>query len=183
MKQNSLKKIMHNYSDMHRRTKVKYIVSAWGCLCIGYAQTQYCHIMIPIQICLSSDAYIHLALEYNTPALAPSIRMRSTTSGQPSPPEGRSVNLAQHISTSPAASLMGAVGGINEIVASASNSNQIWKKYQHLTYKVPHVHHNHKANILLVYNYHVHSYVCQLESFGKHSAMFCIQYSFSYDCS
>ena len=53
----------------------------------------------------------------------------------------------------------------------------------HLTYKVPHVHHNHKANIFLVYNYHVHSYVCQLESFGKHSAMFCIQYSFSYDCS
>ena len=72
---------------------------------------------------------MHLALEYNTPALVPSVTMMSATSGQPSPPVGRSVNLAQHIITSPAASLMGAVGGINEIVASASNSNQIWHKY------------------------------------------------------
>ena len=70
---------------------------------------------------------MHLALEYNIPALAPSVRIRSATSGQPSPPVGRPVNLAQHITTSPAASLTGAVGGINEIVASARNSNEIWK--------------------------------------------------------
>jgi len=82
---------------------------------------------------------MHLALEYNTPALTPSVRIRSATSGQPSPPVGRPVNLAQHISTSPAASLMGAVGGINEIAASARNSNQIWKAMS----EVLHVHHNH----------------------------------------
>ena len=68
-------------------------------------------------------------LECNTPALGPSVRMRVATSGQPSPPPGRSVNLAQHICTSPAPSLIGAVGDINEIVASARNSNQIWKRY------------------------------------------------------
>jgi len=72
---------------------------------------------------------MHLALEYNIPALVPSVKTRSATSGQPSPPVGRPVNLAQHISTSPAASLMGPVGGINEIVASASNTNHIWKMY------------------------------------------------------
>ena len=79
---------------------------------------------------------MHIVLEYNIPALAPSVRIRSATSGQPSPPVGRSVNQAQHIITSPAASLMGAVGGINEIVASVSNSNQIWKRYIILASKV-----------------------------------------------
>jgi len=72
---------------------------------------------------------VQQALKYNTPALAPSVRIRSATSGQPSPPVGRPVNLAQHIIISPAASLMGTLGGINEIIASASNSNQIWHKY------------------------------------------------------
>jgi len=82
---------------------------------------------------------------YNTPALVPFIRMRSATSGQPSPPVGRPVNLAQHISTSPAASLMGTVGGINEIVASASNSK---KRHIDITSEVICVHHNLKANYL-----------------------------------
>ena len=72
--------------------------------------------------------------------------MRSATSEQPSPPVGRLVNLAKHTSTSPAPSLIGAVGGINEIVASASNSNQIWKRYINLTSEVFHIYHNYKAN-------------------------------------
>jgi len=94
---------------------------------------------------------MHLGLEHNTPALVPSVKMRSATSGQPSPPVGRPINLAKHTSTSPAPSLIGAVGGINEIVTSASNSNQIWKRYIMF-----HAHHHHKAN------FHVHSYGCTL---------------------
>ena len=98
---------------------------------------------------------MHLALEHNTPALVPSIKMRSATSGQPSPPVGRPINLAQHISTSPAPSLIGAVGGINEIVASASNSNQISKRYMMFSCTP-------QPQGQLVHNFHVHSYGCTL---------------------
>jgi len=92
--------------------------------------------------------------------------MRSATSGQPSPPVGRPVNLAQHIITSPAASLTGAVGGINEIVASASNSNQIWKVHK---LNIRSASHKPQPQCQLVYIYHVCNYGCQLVAFGMHS--------------
>ena len=53
-----------------------------------------------------------------TPALAPSTRVRVAMTGQPNPPEGRSVTWAQQICAVPTSSFTGAAGATSEIVAS-----------------------------------------------------------------